>query len=68
MAEAVQVFFNAPWLMLEDAAHGLQEPRLYALRKNDEERALHTTFALRQAGWLICVISARDMHRKGRAI
>lgn len=67
-AEAEQVFFNAPLLLLEDAAHSQQEPRLHALGKTDEERALHITFTLRQPGVLIRVISARDMHRKERAI
>lgn len=68
MAEAEQVFFNAPLLLLEDGAHSQQEPRLHALGKTDEGRTLHVTFTLRQTGSLIRVISARDMHRKERAI
>jgi len=68
MAEAEQVFFNAPLLLLEDAAHSQQEPRIHALGKTDEERALHITFTLRSSGTLIRVISARDMHRKERAV
>ena len=68
MAEAEQVFFNAPLLMLEDAAHSEQESRVHALGKSDEGRTLHITFTLRQTGLLICVISARDLHRKERAI
>lgn len=68
MAEAEQVFFNAPLLMLEDAAHSQTEPRVHALGKTDTGRALHITFTLRQSGALIRVISARDMHRKERAI
>lgn len=68
MAEAEQVFFNAPLLLLEDGAHSQQEPRLHALGKTDEARAMHITFTLRQSGLLIRVISARDMHRKERAI
>ena len=68
MAEAEQVFFNAPLLLLEDSAHSRQEPRLHALGKTDEERSLHITFTLRQSGTLIRVISARDMHRKERTI
>jgi uncharacterized protein len=55
-------------LLLEDVAHSQQEPRLHALGKTDDERALHITFTLRQSGQLIRVISARDMHRKERAI
>jgi uncharacterized DUF497 family protein len=68
MAEAEQVFFNAPLLLLEDVSHSQQEPRLHALGKTDEGRALHITFTLRQAGDLLRVISARDMHRKERVI
>jgi len=68
MAEAEQVFFNAPLLMLEDATHSRQEARIHALGKTDEGRALHITFTLRNAGALIRVISARDMHRKERVI
>ena len=68
MAEAEQVFFNAPLLMLEDGAHSQQESRLHALGKTDEGRTLHITFTLRQTDSLIRVISARDMHRKERAI
>jgi uncharacterized DUF497 family protein len=68
MAEAEQVFFNAPLLLLEDGAHSQQEARLHALGKTDDARALHITFTLRQLGALIRVISARDMHRKERTI
>ena len=68
MAEAEQVFFNAPLLLLEDGAHSQQEARLHALGKTDDARALHITFTLRQSGALIRVISARDMHKKERAI
>ena len=68
MAEAEQVFFNAPLLLLEDAAHSQQEPRLHALGKTDDGRTLHITLTLRQSGELIRVISARDMHRKERTI
>ncbi|MDO8772160.1 MAG: BrnT family toxin, partial [Burkholderiaceae bacterium] len=59
MAEAEQVFFNAPLLLLEDGAHSQQEARLHALGKTDDARALHITFTLRQLGALIRVISAR---------
>lgn len=68
MAETEQVFFNAPLLVLENGAHSRQEARLHALGKTDDGRTLHITFTLRQSGLLIRVISARDMHRKERAI
>jgi uncharacterized DUF497 family protein len=68
MAEAEQVFFNEPLLLLSDVAHSQKEPRLHALGVTDEGRALHITFTLRKSDQLIRVISARDMHRKERAI
>jgi len=68
MAEAEQVFFNSPLLLLEDGVHSQQEIRIHALGKTDDARTLHITLTLRAAGQLIRVISARDMHRKERAI
>jgi len=68
MAEAEQVFFNAPLLLLADVGHSQQEIRVHALGQTDSGRGLHITFTLRQAGALIRVISARDLHRKERAI
>ena len=67
-AEAEQVFFNAPLLVLEDIKHSRTEPRFHALGKTDRVRLLHITFTLRSAGEKMRVISARDMHRKERAI
>ena len=66
--ECEQVFFNQPLLLLEDSRHGGQEPRFHALGKTHEGRTLHITFTLRADNTLIRVISARDMHRKERAI
>jgi uncharacterized DUF497 family protein len=68
MAEAEQVFFNAPLLLLDDLAHSQSEVRLHALGAMDEGRRLHITFTLRRSGELIRVISARDMHRKERSV
>ena len=67
-AEAEQVFFNVPLLLLADEKHSRQESRHHALGKTDEGRLLHIAFTLRKAASLIRVISARDMHRKERAI
>lgn len=67
-AEAEQIFFNEPLLWLIDEKHSQNEPRFHALGKTDAGRALHITFTLRQAGKTIRVISARDMHRKEKAI
>ena len=66
MAEAEQVFFNAPVLVLPDPAHSEAEPRYHALGKTIDGRRLHVTFTLRSGGKLIRVISARDMSKKER--
>lgn len=68
MAEAEQVFFNAPLLVLEDVKHSRHELRFHALGKTDNVRLLHITFTLRGANKKIRVISARDMHRKERLV
>jgi uncharacterized protein len=65
-AEAESLFFNDPLIVVEDAKHSRQEPRLNALGKTNQDRLLHVTFTLRQNATLIRVISARDMHRKER--
>jgi uncharacterized DUF497 family protein len=65
-AEAEQVFFNEPLLLLEDMKHSMYEPRFHALGRTDEDRLLHISFTLRGEGRLVRVISARDMHRKER--
>ncbi len=68
MAEAEQVFFNEPLLVIDDTKHSTGEGRFHALGKSNEDRLLHITFTLRHAGESIRVISARDMHRKERKI
>ncbi len=68
IAEAEQVFFNSPLLVLPDQRHREAELRFHALGKTNEGRRLHITFTLRDAGQFIRVISARDMHRKERVI
>jgi uncharacterized protein len=67
-AQAEEVFFNQPLLMLDDLLHRDQEARYPALGKTLEGRLLHVTFTLRGGGTLIRVISARDMHRKERSV
>jgi uncharacterized DUF497 family protein len=63
-AEAEQVFFNEPLLVLADVKHSTEEPRFHALGRTDAGRPIHISFTLRGDGQLIRVISARDMHRK----
>ena len=65
-AEAEQIFFNEPLLVVEDASHSDSEPRLHALGHAGAGRLLHVTFTLRRDDTMIRVISARSMHRKER--
>ncbi len=66
-AEAEQVFFNDPLLVVDDVRHSRSEPRFHALGITNTGRRLHVTFTLREESSMIRVISARDMHRKERA-
>jgi len=66
VAEAEQVFFNEPLLVLADRAHSVEEFRYHALGRTEGGRCLHITFTLRFDGTKIRVISARDMQRKER--
>jgi uncharacterized protein len=67
-AEAEQMFFNEPLLVVPDERHSGEEIRLHALGQTDAGRMLHVMFTLRQNETLIRVISARDMSRKERNI
>ncbi len=67
-AEAEQVFFNDPLLLLTDDKHNELEPRFHALGQTDTARLLHIAFTLRERGRRIRVISARGLHRKERAV
>src|SRR5438552_4731686 len=65
-AEAESIFFNDPLILVEDTRHGGNEQCFNALGKTGQNRLLHVTFTLRRNGTMIRVISARDMHRRGR--
>jgi uncharacterized DUF497 family protein len=65
-AEAEQVFLNEPLVVLDDPKHSDTEPRFHALGQTGAGRLLHITFTIRATK--IRVISARDMHRKERAV
>lgn len=66
--EIEQVFFSQALLILEDVRRRGRESRFHALGQTENRRRLHVTFTLRDDGCRIRVISARDMHRKERAI
>jgi uncharacterized DUF497 family protein len=65
-AEAEQVFFNFPLLLLPDPRHSLREKRMHALGKTDDARPLFVSFTLRGEETLVRVISVRPMNRKER--
>lgn len=65
-AEAEQIFFNDPLLVVDDPRHSEREARFHALGRTEAGRLLHVTFTLRDHDTLIRVISARPMHRKER--
>jgi uncharacterized protein len=65
-AQAEQIFFNEPLLIVSDEKHSLHESRYHALGKTDDGRLLHITFTLRREATLIRVISARDMSSRER--
>jgi uncharacterized DUF497 family protein len=66
-AEAEQILFNQPLLIVSDSKPSQKEPRYHAPGKTDSDRLLHISFTVRAKGSLIRIISARDMHRKERA-
>ena len=68
MLEAGQIFFFVPLIVTPDERHSQNEPRFRALGQTMLGRRLAIIFTLRDGGTLIRVISARDMHRKERAI
>jgi uncharacterized DUF497 family protein len=67
-AEAEQVFFNEPLLLLDDPVHSASEPRWHALGRTNENRLLKASFTLRAEGRRVRIISARPMHRKERKL
>ncbi len=67
-SETEQVFFDTHLLMVVDSGHSTTEARFHALGQTIDDRHVHITFTLRAQEALIRVISARDMHRKERAI
>jgi hypothetical protein len=66
--EAEDLFFDPRLLLVPDPRHSREEPRYHALGETSAGRRLHVTFTLRGEGTRIRVISARDMHRKERAL
>jgi uncharacterized DUF497 family protein len=66
--EAEQVFANEPLFITPDQAHSQTEQRYRALGKTRNDRLLTVIFTLRELETKIRIISARDMHRKEKAL
>ena len=62
--ECEQMFFNRPFLVLDDSKHSSSEKRWAAFGKTDIERLLVVIFTKRNN--LIRIISARDMNKRER--
>lgn len=60
--EAEEVFFNKPFIIVEDKRHSLKEQRLQALGKTSKQRKVFLSFTIRQNR--IRIISIRDMNKK----
>lgn len=67
-AEAEQIFFNEPLLVLDDSGHSSSESRWHALGRTNDHRLLQVTFTVRTSSSRVRVISARPMHRKERKV
>ncbi|NLI30929.1 MAG: BrnT family toxin [Nitrospiraceae bacterium] len=67
-AEAEQVFFNEPLLLLADEKHSDRESRHHAYGQTNEGRLLHITFTTRLNGSKLRVISARAMSARERRL
>ena len=64
-AEAEELFFNRPVLLLQDEKHSTTETRYALLGQTSSDRLLAIVFTLR--GTLVRVVSARPMSRRERA-
>lgn len=65
--EAEEVFLDPLLLLLADEKHSQAEERYQALGESATGRRLHLTFAMREDGTRIRIISARPMNRKERS-
>ncbi len=60
--ECEQIFFNKPFIINDDFAHGDSEDRYLALGRTDHGRRLFLVFTIRKNH--IRVVSARDMTKR----
>ncbi len=62
--ECEQIFFNEPFLVVEDEPHSQRESRYFALGRTNASRPLFVVFTIRRD--LVRILSARDMSRRER--
>jgi uncharacterized DUF497 family protein len=67
-AEAEQVFFNEPLLLLEGPPHATPAKRWQALGRTNDHRLLKIAFRLREERRRLRIVSARPMHPRERKI
>ena len=61
MAQAEQVYFNTPLLVLEDSKNSTQEPRFHALGESDDKRLVSVGSEVRGTkfhNWLFSKITS----------
>jgi uncharacterized DUF497 family protein len=66
-ADAEEIFFNQPLLLVGDLKHSTEEMRYLALGSTNSRVLLSVVFTLRIKASLIRVVSARPMSKKERA-
>ncbi|MBU2632333.1 BrnT family toxin [Patescibacteria group bacterium] len=59
--ETEEVFFNKPFIVVEDKKHSLREQRFQALGKTSKQRKVFLSFTIRENR--IRIISIRDMNK-----
>ena len=60
--EAEEIFFNQPFIVIEDKKHSSDESRFQSLGKTNQNRKLFLVFTIRKNK--IRIISIRDMNKK----
>jgi len=65
-AQAEQVFFNEPLLLLEEPARAVPGKRWQALGRTNGHRLLKIAFTLREERRRLRIVSARPMHHRER--
>lgn len=65
-SECEQIFFNQPFIIVDDETHSQLETRYYSLGQTNNGRLLFIVYTIRDE--LIHVISARDKSKKEKEV